>query len=297
MERMKRMTTTANANLLIWPNMLRRSQVLACCSNRAENTYKVATIRLLLKFQVTPRPGRGSTRVFAEIVTRRGAPVPRPARQPVLLVERKNHVNGGVHFDGIAIEQSRLIPPLTHGIQRGLLQQGMAVQDFELLNGAVLADDGVQTHGTGDAGLAGQRRIERLYTVDDARSLDVAANAERTSQLRLRRGRRSAHATDYATKHTAHGATGNAAGNSTAHAGGHVRLGVFLDNFYVLWDNLRRHEFAGVHQMGLRLNVDYLDCCRRRRWRRRRRRRGEHGGHHRFGKRLGVNQRNEDQYP
>src|SRR4029077_5114900 len=54
MERMKRMTTTANANLLIWPNMLRRSQVLACCNRKAENAYKVATIRLLLKFQVTP---------------------------------------------------------------------------------------------------------------------------------------------------------------------------------------------------------------------------------------------------
>src|SRR5216684_6153278 len=54
MERMKRMTTTANANLLIEPNMLRRSQVLAACSRRAENTYKVATIRLLLKFQVIP---------------------------------------------------------------------------------------------------------------------------------------------------------------------------------------------------------------------------------------------------
>src|SRR5260370_42042795 len=54
MERTKRMTTTANANLLIWPNILRRSQVLACCSSRAENTYKVATIRLLLKFQVIP---------------------------------------------------------------------------------------------------------------------------------------------------------------------------------------------------------------------------------------------------
>src|SRR6267143_4237969 len=54
MERMKRMTTTANASLLIWPNMLRRSQVLACCNSRAENAYKVATIRLLLKFQVTP---------------------------------------------------------------------------------------------------------------------------------------------------------------------------------------------------------------------------------------------------
>src|ERR1700674_2212441 len=54
MERTKRMKTTANANLLIELNILRRSQVLGCCSSRAENTYRVANIRLLLKFQVIP---------------------------------------------------------------------------------------------------------------------------------------------------------------------------------------------------------------------------------------------------
>src|SRR5713226_8165632 len=236
MERMKRMTTTANANLLIWPNMLRRSQVLACCSNRAENTYKVATIRLLLKFQVTPRPGRGATRVFAEIATRSGAPVPRPARPPVLLVERKNHVNGGVNFHRIAIEQSRLIAPLTHSILRSLHQQRVAGHNFQLLNRAVLADDGVQTHGAGDAGLARQRRINRLNTVDNARSLDVAAHAKRTGQLRLRWRRRPAHASDYATEHTAHGATGNAARDTTGHAGSHIGLGVFLNNFDIPGD-------------------------------------------------------------
>src|SRR2546427_4690432 len=31
------------------------------------------------------------------------------------------------------------------------LQQRMAVHDFKLLNHAILADDGVQTHGAGDA--------------------------------------------------------------------------------------------------------------------------------------------------
>src|SRR5260370_11133463 len=168
--------------------MLRRSQlVMASCSNRGVFTNRVATIRLLLKFQVTLVVG-GPTRVFPEIATRGGAPVPRPARQPVLLVERKNHVNSGVHFDRLAIEQGRLIAPLTHGIQRGLLQQRMAAHNFELLNRAFLADDGVQTHRAGDAGLARQRRINRLNTVDDARGLALAADAERTRQLLLRRG-------------------------------------------------------------------------------------------------------------
>src|ERR1700674_1855873 len=53
MERMNRMKTTAFAKALIVPHMLRRSHELGCCSNRAAFTYKVATIRLLLKFQVT----------------------------------------------------------------------------------------------------------------------------------------------------------------------------------------------------------------------------------------------------
>src|SRR5712664_1427397 len=155
------MMTTTSAGLPIVLSMSSKSKLVAApasCSRTAK-VKRVATIRLLLKFQVTLHL-RGSTRVFAEIATRSGAPVPRPARQPALLVERKNHVNGGVHFDGIAIEKSRLIAPL-----------------------------------------AGQWGIHRLNTVDDACCLDVAANAERTSQLGLRWGRRSAHATDDAAKH------------------------------------------------------------------------------------------------
>src|SRR5713101_167635 len=116
----------------------------------------------------------------------------------------------------------------------------MAAHDLELLNGAVLADDSVQTHGAGDAGLASERRIHRLNTVDDARCLDITANAKRASQLRLRWGRRIAHAADDATEHTAHGAAGNAARDAPAHASGHVGLGVFLNNLNVLRDDLRR---------------------------------------------------------
>src|SRR5258708_40276967 len=146
------MMTTTSAGLPIVLSMSSKSKLVgapASCSRTAK-VKRVATIRLLLKFQVTLHL-RGSTRVFAEIATRSGAPVPRPARQPALLVERKNHINGGVHFDGIAIEKSRLIAPLADSIQRGLLQQRMAAHDFKLLNSAVLADDGVQPHGTGDA--------------------------------------------------------------------------------------------------------------------------------------------------
>src|SRR6267154_1790425 len=290
------MMTTTSAGLPIVLSMSSKSKLVgapASCSRTAK-VKRVATIRLLLKFQVTLHL-RGSTRVFAKIATRSGAPVPRPARQPALLVERKNHVNGGVDFDRIAIEKSRLIAPLPDSIQRGLLQQGMAVQNFELLNRAVLADDRVQTHGARDARLASERRIYRLNTVDDTRCLDVAAYAKRASQVRPGWGRRSAHATDDATEHAAYGASGNAAWNATAHASGHIRLGVFLNNLDFLGDDLRRHQLAGIHQVNLRLDVHDLGYRWGRWWWRRRRRRGEHSGHHGLGKRLGVNQRNENQ--
>src|SRR5258708_8519246 len=78
MERTKRMKTTANANLLIEPNMLRRSQVLGCCSRKTKNTYKVATIRLLLKFQVTPDRAGGQRECFLKL--QRGMPRLSPDR-------------------------------------------------------------------------------------------------------------------------------------------------------------------------------------------------------------------------
>src|SRR6266853_600415 len=296
MESTNRMKTTMRARVLIECNMLRRSQlVVASCSSRAAFTNRVATIRLLLKFLVTSRQRRGQRECLLNTPTRSDAPVPRRARPPVLLVERENYVNGGVHFDRIAIEKSRLIAPLTDSIQGGLLQQRMTVHDLELLNRAVLADDGVKTDGTGDAGLTSERRINRLNTVDDARGLDVAADAERTGQFRLRWRRRSAHATDNTTEHAAHGAAGNTARNSTGHAGRHIRLGVFLNNFDFLGDDLGGHELARIHQVGLRLDVDNLNRRGRRRWRGRRRRSSEHGRHHRLRKSLGVDQGNQDQ--
>src|SRR6266576_4033017 len=48
--------------------------------------------------------------------------------------------------------------------------------------------------------------------------------------------------------------------------------------------------------MGLRLDVDNLGRSRRWWWWRRQRRRGEHRRHHGLRKRLGVDQRNENEY-
>src|SRR6266446_10687922 len=126
MERTNKMRTTTFTKRVIEAHMLRRSKVGVSCSRNTANTYKVATIRLLLNFQVTPDQSQESPRVFADLATRTGAPVPRPARRTVLLVKRENHVDGRVDFNRLAIEKSRLIAPLAHGIQRVLLQQRMA---------------------------------------------------------------------------------------------------------------------------------------------------------------------------
>src|SRR5436853_5515778 len=98
--------TTTSAGLPMVLSMSSKSKLVgapASCSRTAKVKH-IATIRLLLRFQVACRRGREATRLFADSVTRSDAPVPRPARPPVLLVERKNHVNGGVHFNGITIE-------------------------------------------------------------------------------------------------------------------------------------------------------------------------------------------------
>src|SRR5712664_790951 len=298
MERTNKMRTTTFTKRVIEAHMLRRSKVGVSCSRNTANTYKVATIRLLLNFSSGGPPTRagGSPRVFADLATRTGAPVPRPARRTVLLVKRENHVNGGVHFNRLAIEKSRLIAPLTDGIQSVLLQQRVARLDFELLNRAIFGNDGVQTNGAGNTGLARERRIHRLNTIQNARGLDVAADLQRAGQLRLWRGRRSAHAANDAAEDAAHGATGDSAGDATGHADrAHVRLGLFLNNLDILGNDFRGHEFAGIHQVRLRLDADDLSGSRGRGWRRRWRRSGEHRRHHGLGKGFGVDQRDENQ--
>src|SRR5882724_11792289 len=253
------MRTTTFTKRVIDTHMLRRSNVGVSCSRNTAYTYKVATIRLLLNFQVAPDKTGGSPRVFADLANRTGAPVPRPARPTVLLVKRENHVNRRVHFNRFAVEKRRLIAPLTHGIQRVLLQQRVARLDFELLNRAILGNDGVQAHSTGYARLARERRIYRLNTIQNARGLDVAANLQRARQLGLRRGRSSAHPADNAAEHAAHRTTGNSARDATGHADrAHVGLRLFLDNLDILGNDFRGHEFARVHQVRLRLHAHDL---------------------------------------
>src|SRR6266705_68710 len=189
---------------------------------------------LLLKFQATlDRWLEGPRECLLQFTARASTHVPRPARQTVLLVQRKDHVDRRVDFDRLEIEKSRLIAPLTNGVERRLLQERVAGNHFQLLNRAILADDGVQADRAGNASLAGQRRINGLNAIDDARGLHVAADADGAGWFRLRR-RRRADSTDYAAKHAAHRTTGDAARHPTDGAyRTHIRFGIFLNDLDV----------------------------------------------------------------
>src|SRR5438132_1730181 len=217
MDRTKRMKTTTSASVPMFLSMSRKSKLGAPAScSRTAKVNKVATIRLLLKFQVTLRRGRRATRVFAEYCYLERRTCPTTGAPPALLVERENHVNGRVHVHRLAIQERRLIAPLAHSVKRRLLQQRMAGHHFQRRNCAVLANDGVQAHGARNACLARERRIDRLNAVDDARSLDVATNAERTSLVRPRRRRRCDQYTDVTNMQTTHDVTVNARSINTS---------------------------------------------------------------------------------
>src|SRR5215471_19395731 len=273
-----------------------RVQLLPCRS-RAEKRLRVATIRLLLKFQATPRRWpKGPRECLLNLLRGPARMPPQPARQTVLLVQRKDHVDRGVYFHRLAVEQSRLVAPLTNSVKRRLLQERVAGDHFQLLNRAIFADDGVQADRARNASLPRERWIDGLNAIHDLGGLNLATNANRTRWFRLRRRRRSANAANHATQNATHRTAGNAAGNTTHGANdARIRLGFFLDDFDFLRDDFRRHKFAGIHQVNLRTHFDNLHCGRRGRRRWRRRRGGEHRGHHRFRQCLGVNQRDKNQ--
>src|SRR2546430_16915371 len=95
MERTKRMKTTTSASVPMFLSMSRKSKLgaPASCSRTAKEN-KVATIRLLLKFQVTLRRGRRATKAFGQNChpQRRACPPPRPP--PALLTHTEKTVNG-----------------------------------------------------------------------------------------------------------------------------------------------------------------------------------------------------------
>src|ERR1700724_3297525 len=98
----------------------------------------------------------------------------------------------------------------------------MAADHFEILDGAFLGNERVQLDHALDAGLLGQRRINRLGLLDQLGALDVAADADALRNNRLflllNRRRRGWWRVADTAKDTAQEAAGDSTRESTHHA-------------------------------------------------------------------------------
>src|ERR1019366_4797602 len=90
------------------------------------------------------------------------APCQRRDMEPECLssTERKDHVNRGLHFYRLVVEQVGSVAPGLHSIHGGLLQHGRSTDDVESFNLSPLGDGGLKHHRAGDAGSLGDRRID-----------------------------------------------------------------------------------------------------------------------------------------
>src|SRR5690242_15517069 len=103
----------------------------------------------------------------------------------------------------------------------------MAGKHFKLLDRAFLGNDGVQADRPCHARLPRERRIDRLYTVDQRSGRNRTALAN-TSLRRARWRRPAAGTTNYAAENASHAATSDAARNATGHAHSVGSFSLFL---------------------------------------------------------------------
>src|SRR5580704_9130653 len=76
----------------------------------------------------------------------------------LLLTQSEIDIDLRHHFHGLAIEQRGFVLPLRNGLARGFHQQRVAVDQSQILNGAVLADDRGEVHHALNTGGLGERR-------------------------------------------------------------------------------------------------------------------------------------------
>src|ERR1700679_160144 len=79
--------------------------------------------------------------------------------------ETEDHVDGGIDFDRLIIEQVRAITPASNGVQSRLTQHGRTVDYLEVLDGAAFGDGGAEHDSAGDAGGLRNSGMDRRRTV------------------------------------------------------------------------------------------------------------------------------------
>lgn len=72
-----------------------------------------------------------------------------------LLTQTERNGHCGLNFHRLVIQQSRFVLPLTHRVDRGLLQQWVAADDFDFSDRTIFADDRLENHNSRDARLSG----------------------------------------------------------------------------------------------------------------------------------------------
>src|SRR5258708_18899819 len=229
-------TTTVWASQLIWRHIERGSKLIAgaasCRSNNAQTcNCKTMILSCELKFE----GGRWGPRLS-------------------LLTQSEIDVDGGDNLHRFVVQKRRLVEPLLHGIGGGLNQQRMAAYHLKILNRAVLADDGVEPHGSGNTRLLGERGIRRHHLSDQVGRDHLAAHADALGVLLLdfldgrRRGRGDAYATQNSADYAAGGAAWHAARNAAddTHAGHRGRQIFFLNHGDFFGDDFGCREPAGV---------------------------------------------------
>src|SRR5688572_1605819 len=150
-----RMITTDLASQPIWFHIETRSNPTASfCRNSNPRIFTLTIIR-------SPHSSKK---------------IPAPAGT-VLLLEREIHRNCRNDFNGLLVQQLRLVTPLPDSFHCGLIQQRVTTDNSQIFDCALFADSRVQQDHALDASRSGQRRVLRLDLRDEVRLRDIATDS------------------------------------------------------------------------------------------------------------------------
>ena len=82
-----------------------------------------------------------------------------------LVVEEVDHGDMGVDLDGLAIEIGGAIAPLVDGVEGGIVEERIAGEDFQRLDGPVGGNDGAQFDPRFMVESDGETRVDRLNAI------------------------------------------------------------------------------------------------------------------------------------
>ena len=190
-----------------------------------------------------------------------------------LSTQSEDHIDRGLHLDGLVVEQVRPVAPAPHGIQGRLLQHGGTADDVEVLNRSLLGNGCLQSRPS-------RKRAPPWRSADRSAcvfwiNMPAATPAEMLTFL----GGAALHlGAGSATEHAAHHAACAAA--QAFHAGHtkRTRRRFLLRDHLDVVRNLGRCGQLVVHHLRLNMHdVHDLRRRRRRRWWWRRRGRNQQG--------------------